>query len=175
MRIYEQQTCNPRMYSFVRRMTCAKELKETIQMHKRNVKKLSTSYQIRRAEAFWNRFVQSCNAVPIEQHFQTLLTCADVSGPESYEILVKFGISSEILGRFFSINKIVYFRTLVGNVRKWRHNWHDGTTRHSQKVRTHEAECQISTYNSLCSHKQGFSRQSTQEQEGTWGMLVSCT
>ena len=43
----------------------------------------------------------------------------------------------------FALNKMVYFRTFVGNFRKWRHTWHYRTARHSQKVCIHAAQCQI--------------------------------
>ena len=44
---------------------------------------------------------------------------------------------------YYSQNKMAYFRTFVGNFRKWRHTWHYRTARHSQKVGIHAAECQI--------------------------------
>ena len=90
------------------------------------------------------------------------------------ELLIKFTIFSEILEPYYSLNKMAYFRTFVGNFRKWRHTWHYRTARHSQKVRIDAAESQIPSQSCFALINRHFMQAWREPQDGTREKIVSC-
>ena len=90
------------------------------------------------------------------------------------ELLDKFAIFSEILEPYYSLNKMVYFRTFVGSFQKWRHTWHYRTARHSQKVGIHAAECQIPSQSRFALINRHFYASLTRTTRWNSRKIVSC-